>query len=99
MTVNQTEDVKDIVRLSRSRAVLGQCDSAEDAIHYRRVFSRPTGFRPSALPCQYEEEQCDNGLRSVYHEEMITIDGEEKRLVVTNGIPSHQYHNFTGTER
>ena len=43
--------------------------------------------------------QCDKGLASLYHEEMINVRGEEMRLVVTNGIPSHSYHNYTGTER
>ena len=43
--------------------------------------------------------QCDKGLASLYHEEVITVRGEQRRLVVTNGIPSHTYHNYTGTNR
>ena len=43
--------------------------------------------------------QCDKGLASVYHEEIISVGGEQRRLVVTNGIPSHTYHDYTGTNR
>ena len=43
--------------------------------------------------------ECEKGLASVYHEEVIRVRGEERRLVVTNGIPSHPYHNYTGTGR
>ena len=43
--------------------------------------------------------ECDKNLESVYHEEVISVDGEERRLVVTNGIPSHKYHDYTGTNR
>lgn len=45
------------------------------------------------------EGQCGKGLSSVYHEEVITVNGQQKRLVVTNGIPSHRYHDYSGTNR
>ena len=35
----------------------------------------------------------------MYHEEVINVGGEQRRLVVTNGIPSHTYHDYTGTDR
>ena len=43
--------------------------------------------------------ECGKNLKSVYHEEIINVNGEDKRLVVTNGIPTHRYHDFTGTNR
>ena len=90
---------RDIIKQARLKAMEGKCDSAEDAIHYRKVFRRPLGYRPFRLPCQVEPGQCDRGLESLHHEEIIIVRGEKKRLVVTNGIPNHYYANFTGTER
>ena len=45
------------------------------------------------------EGQCGKGLSSVYHTEIITVNGQQRRLVVTNGIPSHRYHDYSGTNR
>jgi len=49
--------------------------------------------------CSAVEGQCGKGLSSIYHEEVINVNGQQKRLVVTNGIPSHVYHDFSGTNR
>ena len=43
--------------------------------------------------------ECGKNLKSVYHEAIINVNGEDKRLVVTNGIPTHRYHDFSGTNR
>lgn len=56
---------------------------------------RPGGSRQ----CSTSQGQCGKGLPSFYKEEVITINGQQKRLVVTNGIPSHKYHDFSGTNR
>ena len=54
---------------------------------------------PGGGQCAVVEGQCGKGLSSVYHEELISVNGQQMRLVVTNGIPSHVYHDYTGTNR
>ena len=76
---------QELVSSARLRAERGEC----------RQVRRPGGRGR----CEVRPGECEKGLASVYHEEVIRVRGEERRLVVTNGIPSHPYHNYTGTGR
>ena len=49
--------------------------------------------------CSAVAGQCGAGLESFYAEEEVTVGGRRLRLVVTNGIPSHPYHDYSGTDR
>ena len=85
----------ELVERARSLAQAGVCAQVSRGGPPRsRVVRRQAGGQ-----CGVVSGECDKNLESVYHEEVISVDGEERRLVVTNGIPSHNYHDYTGTNR
>ena len=85
----------ELVERARSLAQAGVCTQVSRGGPPRsRVVRRQAGGQ-----CGVVSGECDKNLESVYHEEVISVDGEERRLVVTNGIPSHKYHDYTGTNR
>ena len=81
----ELSDVPDenIVNIAKLKIQKGECSRAS----------------PGPGICGVVEGQCGKDLTSFYHEEVVQIDDETKRLVVTNGIPSHSYHDYSGTGR
>ena len=101
---NDDDHHQDLITIARQKAEAGLCQEAgaggrpgRGQCGVREVSDNDNDNNNNDN--DVTQGQCGKGLASVYHEEVISVGGQQRRLVVTNGIPSHTYHDYTGTNR